>query len=341
MWFAHPWSARLRTSPSLPSKRPVCSSFSGLPRAIRTWPRQPRTTARSSLWTSRRSLWGCAPWLAWRSIFSRPDPIQRCQRCLGHLAPGRLVSDLQPARPTTATPLADDQAALTTEVRLWRCFSEQQCCAHIGVAPPLAVTLGHERDLMNLPGLKREAACLIAPRHRIEDVQASVVAAIEHAGFVAPGGVEHGDAETEPAHLVLRIAVHNIDAGHRRERRRLAGINRRLRRHGARIQRWHERSGFLQRLRFQFRLDRGHRCARGPDWRWAFLKGEQKDFACGRACHKALMLRFLRLEGEDRLTIPAEKPDQTVLKRPPRRGVQDRQRTPATGGEAQPAGRTH
>jgi hypothetical protein len=68
------------------------------------------------------------------------------------------------------------------------------------------------------------------------------------------------------------------------------------------------------------------------------LKGEQKDFACGRACHKALLLRFLRLEGEDRLTIPAEKPDQTVLKRPPRRGVQDRQRTPATGGEAQRAG---
>ena len=28
--------------------------------------------------------------------FSRPDPIQRCRRRLGHLAPGRLVSDMQP-----------------------------------------------------------------------------------------------------------------------------------------------------------------------------------------------------------------------------------------------------
>src|SRR3954451_5519767 len=157
---------------------------------------------------------------------ARPGPIQRWQRGLGDLAPGRLVSDVPPPRPPPPPPLPDDQAALTTEVRLWRCFSEQQHCAHIGVAPPLAVTLGNERDLMTLPGLKREAACLIAPRHRIEDVQASVVAAIEHAGFVAPGGVEQGDAETEPAHLVLRTAVHNIDAGHRRERRRLAGINR-------------------------------------------------------------------------------------------------------------------
>ena len=68
-----PLVARPRTSPSLPSKRPVCSSFSGLPRAIRTWPRQPRTTARSSLWTSAALIVGRARpgWLGGRFSLDR------------------------------------------------------------------------------------------------------------------------------------------------------------------------------------------------------------------------------------------------------------------------------
>src|SRR4051794_27142354 len=53
---------------------------------------------------------------------------------------------------------------------------------------------------------------------------------------------------------------------------------------------------------------------------------------------KALLLSLPRLKGEDRLAVLAEKPDQTVLKRPALGGVEDRQRTPAPGWEAQRPG---
>jgi hypothetical protein len=55
--------------------------------------------------------------------------------------------------PSMGTLLAEDQTALTAEVRLWPCFSEQQRCADIGVAPPLAIALGNERDLVASPRL--------------------------------------------------------------------------------------------------------------------------------------------------------------------------------------------
>jgi len=55
--------------------------------------------------------------------------------------------------PSISTLLAEDQTILTTEVRLWPCFSEQQRCADIGVAPPLAIALGDQCDLMTPPRL--------------------------------------------------------------------------------------------------------------------------------------------------------------------------------------------
>ena len=124
-----------------------------------------------------------------------------------------------------ATPLAKAKP-LDNRGRLWRCFSEQQCCAHIGVAPPLAVTLGNERDLMPLPRLKREPACLIAPRHRVENPQAEVVATPEQARFMVPQGVAHSWTEADLADLALQKAINDIGAGQHRGGRCFGGIDR-------------------------------------------------------------------------------------------------------------------
>src|SRR5215210_5656111 len=76
-------------------------------------------------------------------------------------------------------------------------LSQEERRADIGIAPPLAVALRDERHLMAAPGLERQTARLVAPRDRIEHLEAAIVAAVEQPGLVAARGVEHGNPEAD------------------------------------------------------------------------------------------------------------------------------------------------